>query len=92
MSYASISIDRRADYYARCAALIAADPLDFYTRAERGRRFQASRLKFPQAQSGQAMAVGSAPAAAVAWLNPAKPTCLVQGDAATAPLGGTLAA
>lgn len=44
MTYASTSIDRRADYYARIAPLIAADPLDFYTRAERGRRFLASRL------------------------------------------------
>lgn len=44
MSYASISIDRRAEYYARCAPLIAADPLDFYTRAEKGRQFLASRL------------------------------------------------
>jgi hypothetical protein len=49
-SYASISVDRRADYYARCAGIIAADPLDFYTRAERGRRFQASRLK-PQVEA-----------------------------------------
>jgi hypothetical protein len=44
MTYASTSIDRRAAYYSRCAALIAADPLDFYTRAEKGRRFLASRL------------------------------------------------
>lgn len=44
MTYASTSIDRRADYYARIAPLIAADPLDFYTRAERGRRILASRL------------------------------------------------
>lgn len=44
MTYASTSIDRRADYYARIAPLIAADPLDFYTRAERGRRFVAARL------------------------------------------------
>lgn len=44
MTYASTSIDRRADYYARIAPLIAADPLDFYTRAERGRRFLAARL------------------------------------------------
>lgn len=44
MTYASTSIDRRADYYARIAPLIAADPLDFYTRAERGRRFLAVRL------------------------------------------------
>lgn len=44
MSYASTSIDRRAAYYTRAATLIAADPLDFYTRAEKGRRFLASRL------------------------------------------------
>jgi len=44
MRYASTSIDRRAEYYARIAPLIAADPLDFYTRAERGRRFLAGRL------------------------------------------------
>lgn len=43
MTYASTSVDRRAEYYARSAAVIAADPLDFYTRAERGRRFQATR-------------------------------------------------
>jgi hypothetical protein len=42
MSYASMSIDRRAEYYARCAELIAADPLDFYTRAEKGRRILAN--------------------------------------------------
>lgn len=40
MTYASTSVDRRAQYYARCADIIAADPLDFYTRAERGRRWQ----------------------------------------------------
>ena len=40
MTYASTSIDRRADYYARAAEVIAADPLDFYTRAEKGRRLQ----------------------------------------------------
>jgi hypothetical protein len=39
MTYASTSIDRRAQYYAKCADVIAADPLDFYTRAEKGRRF-----------------------------------------------------
>lgn len=39
MTYASTSVDRRAAYYARCAEVIAADPLDFYTRAERGRRW-----------------------------------------------------
>jgi len=44
MTYASTSIDRRAEYYTRIAELIAADPLDFYTRAEKGRQFMASRL------------------------------------------------
>jgi hypothetical protein len=39
MTYASTSIDRRAQYYAKCADVIASDPLDFYTRAEKGRRF-----------------------------------------------------
>lgn len=38
----TISVDRRADYYERAAPVIAADPLDFYCRAERGRRFQAT--------------------------------------------------
>lgn len=41
MKYASISIDRREAYYERAATLIAADPLDFYTRAEAGRKVQA---------------------------------------------------
>lgn len=44
MNYSTMSIDRRAQYYARSATLIAADPLDFYTRAEKGRKFLASRL------------------------------------------------
>lgn len=44
MTYASTSIDRRAQYYAKCADVIAADPLDFYTRAEKGRRFLATWL------------------------------------------------
>ena len=44
MTYASTSVDRRAIYYARAAEIIAADPLDFYTRAERGRKFQTSQL------------------------------------------------
>lgn len=50
MSYASTSVDRRAAYYARCAPVIAADPLDFYTRAEKGRRFLASRFHSPLGQ------------------------------------------
>lgn len=44
MTYASTSIDRRADYYARCAAVIAADPLTFYSRAEKGRRWMEGRF------------------------------------------------
>jgi hypothetical protein len=36
-------VDRRAEYYARAATVIASDPLDFYTRAERGRRWLLSR-------------------------------------------------
>ena len=43
MCYASTRVDRRAAYYARCAELIACDPLGFYTRAERGRKYLASR-------------------------------------------------
>lgn len=67
MTYASTSIDRRADYYARCASLIAADPLDFYTRAEKGRRFQASRVK-PQATRGtQISSVASSNTADSQW-------------------------
>lgn len=50
MTYASTSVDRRAAYYARCASVIAADPLDFYTRAERGRRFLATRFNAPMGQ------------------------------------------
>ena len=55
MSYASMSIDRRAEYYARCAELIAADPLDFYTRAEKGRRVLANWMG-PKATQMPAMA------------------------------------
>ena len=55
MSYASMSIDRRAEYYARCAELIAADPLDFYTRAEKGRRILANWMG-PNAAKAPAMA------------------------------------
>jgi hypothetical protein len=32
--------DRRAEYYQRAAKVIAEDPLGFYTRAEKGRRYQ----------------------------------------------------
>jgi hypothetical protein len=39
------SIDRRAEYYAKVAEHIANDPLDFYVRAERGRRWLYDRFK-----------------------------------------------
>jgi hypothetical protein len=51
MTYASTSIDRRAEYYSRCAELIASDPLDFYTRAEKGRRYLATHFQSPGAPS-----------------------------------------
>ena len=44
MRYETRTTDNRADYYAGIADLIAADPLDFYVRAERGRRWQALNL------------------------------------------------
>ena len=43
MTYVSTSIDRRAQYYARIAPLIATDPITFYSRAEKGRLYLASR-------------------------------------------------
>jgi hypothetical protein len=46
-AYVSTSVDRRAEYYARSAAVIAADPLDFYTRAEAGRRYQFREFRLP---------------------------------------------
>lgn len=92
MSYASMSIDRRADYYARCAALIAADPLDFYTRAERGRRFQASRLSFPVTPAQEAMLASTATAAAIAWLNSPQASSIHQGKVEQAQRDGALAA
>ena len=53
MSYASTSVDRRAVYYARCAAVIAADPLTFYCRAEKGRRWIEGRFTAPINQPTQ---------------------------------------
>lgn len=50
---ASTIIDRRAQYYARYAALIAADPLDFYSRAEKGRKLQVSRLRLSAVQAAR---------------------------------------
>jgi hypothetical protein len=60
MTYASMSIDRRAEYYTRCAPLIAADPLSFYTRAEKGRQFLASRLNKHMDEPQQAIPVRGA--------------------------------
>lgn len=37
--------DNRQAYYERVAAHIAADPLDFYTRAEKGRRYQSGEWR-----------------------------------------------
>lgn len=71
MTYASTSIDRRADYYARSAPLIAADPLDFYTRAENGRRFQMSRLDVRTSRP-TATPTLPAPGESYAWRNDAK--------------------
>ena len=81
MTYASTSIDRRADYYARCAELIAADPLDFYTRAERGRRFQASRIKSYEPRPQQSTSVPVALSEGVAWLTDARAISPRQADA-----------
>ncbi len=52
--YETVSVDRRAEYYARAAKHIAADPLNFYTRAEQGRKWQAAMnapklVEIPQA-------------------------------------------
>ena len=43
MTYVSTSIDRRAQYYARVSQLIARDPISFYSRAEKGRQYLATR-------------------------------------------------
>ena len=71
MTYASISIDRRAEYYARCAELIAADPLDFYTRAEKGRKFLASHLN-PKDYAAPTAPPVSGPMELVLWRNDGK--------------------
>lgn len=43
--FETITVDRREDYYANVGAFIAADPLDFYCRAERGRRWLAEFMQ-----------------------------------------------
>jgi hypothetical protein len=85
MTYASTSIDRRAEYYARCASVIAADPLDFYTRAEKGRRFQAAQFGMVADPSAQARvvakylkSVGQSPAQPQKAPRPAREGTLLQ--------------
>ena len=91
-SYASTSIDRRADYYARCAELIARDPLDFYTRAEKGRRIQASRIKGYHDAQPQASSMPAALAKGVAWLTEGKINALRSSDSEQTIRAGALAA
>jgi hypothetical protein len=67
MTYASISVDRRADYYARCAEVIAADPLDFYTRAEKGRKFLAGRFSANAAKPAPVASISPGPR--LVWRN-----------------------
>jgi hypothetical protein len=72
MNYASISIDRREAYYERAATLIAADPLAFYTRAEKGRQVQ-SHIKPKDLQPFHAIdQVQTRRALTLAWSNDAK--------------------
>jgi hypothetical protein len=72
MNYASISIDRRGAYYERAATLIAADPLAFYTRAEKGRQVQ-SHIKPKDLQPFHAIdQVANKRALTLAWSNEAK--------------------
>jgi hypothetical protein len=85
MTYASTSIDRRAEYYARCASVIAADPLDFYTRAEKGRRFQAAQFNVQADPTAQARVVakylkslGQAPAQPQKTARPEREGTLLQ--------------
>lgn len=93
MSYASTSIDRRAEYYARVAELIAADPLDFYTRAEKGRQFLASRLNPYRDQVLKPAPVRPARLEVVARRNDPRTSNVIQMDAEKQPLrGGAIAA
>ena len=50
MRYAYKTIDRRETYYRNAAEVIAVDPLDFYTRAERGRAIQADLFDLQRKQ------------------------------------------
>jgi len=47
--FAVTTVDRRREYYAKAGAVIASDPLSYYTRAEAGRRFQHSLFRLPRA-------------------------------------------
>ena len=71
MNYASISIDRREAYYERAATLIAADPLAFYTRAEKGRQVQ-SHIKPKDLQPFHAIDKLPTRRLTLAWSNEAK--------------------
>ena len=90
MTYASISVDRRAAYYARCAEIIAADPLDFYTRAEKGRQFLASHLNPYGKQAPKAPVSG--PMELVLWRNDGKTSSPTPIDPAKVVRSGSRAA
>ena len=92
MTYASTSIDRRADYYARSAPLIAADPLDFYTRAENGRRFQMSRLCLRASTPKSVAPTVPTPAECYSWRNDAKLHSVRKNGPELVLCGGTMAA
>jgi hypothetical protein len=61
--------------------VIAADPLDFYTRAEKGRKFLASHLN-PQAYHTPNAPPASAPLELVLWRNDGKNSSPTQIDQA----------
>lgn len=90
MTYASISVDRRADYYARCAELIAADPLDFYTRAEKGRKFLASQFS-ANASRPAATAAAPAPVPRLVWRNDSQSSSRAHPDIEQSLASGALA-
>lgn len=62
----STTVDRREAYYRRVAPHVAADPLAFYTRAEKGRRYLAW-LREPRAPKP---AAAPAPAANIVPFRP----------------------
>lgn len=66
MSGLSVSIDRREAYYERTAALIAADPVDFYARAAHGRLIQA-KIQPKDLDLARLLAMGRKPAKVLPW-------------------------